>query len=159
MVTWIRYASVALAAAALGWAVGRHTAPERVTETRVENTEAIAQAVSQARRKWMRDVKTTTKTVYVEGKPVERIVYRDSHAGGAEEGSSLGVWAGASAAATSKTVEPRRAGWAIQAAVDPLDPRRVGAEAQIRVFGPIWLGAGMQRTDKIRPAVSARVEF
>ena len=157
-----RYFPVAVAAAVgavLGAVAGRYTAPVRTVETRVENTEAIIQAVAQARREWERDVKTVTKTVYREGKPVERIVYRDSHAAGTTSGATSVTSTSSIESRSMTVVDPARPRWAIQGAVAPLDPSRFAVEGQIRVLGPIWLGAGVQKSDSLRPTLSARLEW
>ena len=64
---------------------------------------------------------------------------------------------------TTRTVETSRPRWAVQArgawVALELVPDHYGAELQLRVLGPLWLGAGVERSTEVRPTLSARLEF
>jgi hypothetical protein len=80
--TWGGAAALALIGA---FGAGRYMAPtkveERTREVVVYKTDerAVAKAVSDARTTWEKEVRDNTRIVtkYVEGKPVERVEYRD----------------------------------------------------------------------------------
>lgn len=162
---------------------GRYTAPVKIeiretvkTETRtVTDDAAVSKAVATAHSEWQRSLEdhSTIKTVYVAGKVSERIVYRDveSHAaGGASSGSTTTVTvehhqdaATVQTVEKVKIVESARPAWAIEAhgawgSLQPY-PEAYAGEVQRRILGPLWVGAGIEHSDKWRPMLSARMEF
>ncbi len=164
---------------AASFVAGRYTAPTKTVETvktvetKVVDQDAIAKAVAFAQAEWKRDVqvKTTVRTIYKDGKPSERIVYRDreSQASGSSTVTASTTAETKTHEATtattekSKTVETARASWAVQAHAGwgavSTTPDQYGGEIQFRLLGPVWAGVGADKTDKVRPTASLRMEF
>jgi len=183
---WLVTGAAALAALVIAFVAGRYSAPVKVTEREkviertVRDEAAIASAVASARASWQRDVQdhTITRTIYREGKPVERIVYvdRDTHSGGSSEATSssqLQVTAHEEAQRTTereKITESGRPGWSV--GVGGLwnpgrlsaRPERYDLELGRRLFGTVWIAARVEAdgvTDLKRARVGAalRLEF
>ena len=159
---------------AAGGVVGRYSLPAKTVETvktvetKVVDQDAIAKAVAFAQSEWKRDVKTTTRVIYRDGKPVERIVYRDassagSSSSGASSSSEVATHVEETKQTETKKVTESRASWAIEAhgawgSASPY-PDQYGGQVQFRLLGPVWIGVGAEKTDKVRPSASVRMEF
>jgi hypothetical protein len=156
---------LALVAAFLG---GRFSAPvrtverEKVVEKSVRDEHAISQAVAEAQAAWNRSVAdhTVTRTIYKEGKPVERVVYvnRETQSAGSSQVTSTVYVDRVVHEVTTQTVtetkieEGARPGWrgAFSAGWGPdltAHPSTYGGELSRRLIGPVWVGV-WGRTDK-----------
>jgi hypothetical protein len=157
-------AALALAAA---FAAGRYAAPTKVVERSVLDETLVARAVANARAEWQRSItdKTVRRTIYRDGKPVERIVYVDREINSSgSSASSLATQTTASLhLATEKITTNARPGWraGVTAAWSPgrlsLEPSRYTAEIDRRLFGTVWVGARLS-TDKTA-GLSLALEF
>lgn len=167
--SWPLTAGVGAAALVLGGLVGRYSGPTRVetravevvktveVERKVIDQEAVSKAVAEAQASWQRDREdhTITRTVYIEGKVSERIVYRDvdTHAAGSSATASTTTATGTShtdatrtadterKTETVKVVETIRPGWRLEAQLHPAGAVFAGASVSRRILGPAWLGA------------------
>lgn len=166
-----RYALIgvgAIAALVLAFLAGRRTAPVRVEERvkietkTVVDQEAVARALTEAKAEWERSTKTrtTTRIVYRDGKPIEKVVYVDRDVlqtatiGIKESSETETKTHGETISTTTQdkvTTFARptwrlaaQAGWSFDAKA--LRPSIFGGELSRQVLGPLWLGA-WARTD------------
>jgi len=162
---WMLYALAGAGGLVLGIVVAKYTLPPKTitkTETKIEQVEVV---------KW-RDrevkvegpVKVVTKTTTVPGPAgptvvVEKVVTKESvttvidNSGASTTGTKVDE-------KTSKTVD-NRAWFAIEGAgALSMDGRWAwSGAAQIRVLGPLWLGAGVIKADTWYVGPTARMEF
>lgn len=169
ILSWPIVAGSVLGALVIGGLVGRYTGPTKVetrtvetvktveVERKVTDTEAVMKAVAEARASWERDRQdhTVVRTVYVEGKISERIVYRDvdTHAGGSTSTASATASADTSHTDATRTAETDRHAetvtvretirpdWRASVQLRPTGVVFAGAEVSRRILGPAWLGA------------------
>lgn len=156
-------AGCVLAALVVAFLGGRRSAPVRVEERErivtqtVVDQAAIQRAVSEAHAEWTRSATdhSTIRTVYLDGKVVEKIVYvdRDVNSGGSSGSSSNTATQVETRTVTNtiteteKVTEFRRASWRISASAGwrldslALRPAIYGGEVSRRILGPVWLGA------------------
>lgn len=167
--SWPIVAGAAAAALVAGGLVGRYTGPTKVETRTVETTrtveverkvvdeEAVTKAVAEARATWQRDRqdRTVTRTVYVEGKVSERIVYRDveSHAGGSSSTATASARTDTAHVDATRTTDTERKAevvtvretirpsWRVAAQLRPAGAVFAGVEVSRRILGPAWLGA------------------
>jgi hypothetical protein len=158
---WMRYAGVALGGLVGGFFICKYTLPPRtVTKTEMKIVEKI---VYQDRIvKEQGPVRTVTRTTTVPGPAgptvtVEKIVEKEKVVTvTVKEGSSTT----AADSKSSVTVDNRP--WvALEASLGLGAEARIAytAGAQMRVLGPLWLGAGVIKADTWYVGPSARVEF
>lgn len=169
-----------LVGAAGGGVAGRYLGPTKTVERVIEKVtyksdeKAISTAVEAAKVEWEKNSQdhTVTKIIYKDGKPVEKIVYvdREVQASGAtvkvvekvvEVEKKVYV---DKIVEKEKIVESYRPWIAVEAtgafSLTPAwPPVAWSAMGDIRVFGPVWIGAGVWRDSEWRPAVKARLEF
>jgi len=142
---------------------GRFSAPVDVREkvTTIRDESAITHAVAEARAQWQRETKTRVliRTIYAEGKPVERVETRDTvtTASGSSGASGAATTATTSHATTQRetVTTSGRPGWAL--GVGGLwEPGRSGyrfmVEADRRIVGGLWLGARVAAAPSSNPA-------
>ena len=153
----------------LGGIGGRYLSPTKVetravekvktveVEKRVVDEQAVVKAVADAKASWQRDREdhTVTRTVYVEGKVSERVVYRDvdTHAAGASSAASATTAKDSVHADTTRTAETDRKtetvtvretvrpDWRASVQLRPSGAVFDGAEVSRRILGPVWIGA------------------
>ena len=182
---WRRYVVIAIGGGVLvaaAWFGGRYTAPAKVetrtvtVEKSVRDEAAIASAVAQARAEWQQSVQdhtvTQTRTVYVQGKPVEKIkivyVDRESQSGGSFDASSVVSIVTVTREETAKATETTRTetgaglpGWSASLgllwtpAKPTKEPTRLEAGLERRLFGTLWLGASVHADIATKPDVRA----
>lgn len=138
---------------------GRYSSRPRVEVRTVVDESAVSRAVELARAEWTRDAEdhTVTRTIYREGRPVERIVYvdREVHSGGTSTTSATTSTATASTSSSAVVPVAPPPGWRAGLAAS-WDPRALrarpglwGAEVDRRIVGGLWVGA---RADSDRRA-------
>lgn len=159
-------AIAAVLALAVAWTAGRYTAPAKIVtkevtvEKRVEvvSQTAINEAVAKAQAEWQKNekVRTVTKTVYKEGKIVEKIVYKDRDT--SESSSSSSSTSSTSVENTTKVNTVEVVKWKEKIVEAKKDRFRIGAGAVVsldqlqlkptyevhggvRVVGGLWAGA------------------
>ena len=160
-------AAGAALALVLAFLAGRFASPTKTVERSVLDERIVAQAVANARAEWQRSIKdrTVTRTVYKDGKPLERTVYvdRETTAGGSSAASASSREQATTHAEASKVTTNARPGWRVSAAAgwDPkaltLKPEVYEGRVERRVLGTVWLGA-WGRTDKTA-GVSVGIEW
>jgi hypothetical protein len=177
-----------VAALIAGGLAGRYLSPTKVetrtletvktvaVERRVVDQEAVTRAVAEARASWQRDRqdRTVTRTVYVEGKVSERIVYRDvdTHAAGSSSTASAATTTDTRHEDATRTAESERKAetvtvretirpdWRLEAQLRPSGAVFAGASVSRRILGPAWLGAwGRPEGDLGTYGLSVGVEF
>jgi hypothetical protein len=157
-----------VAALVAGGLAGRYLSPTKVETRTVETVktveverktidqEAVTKAVAEARASWQRDRQdhTVTRTVYVEGKVSERIVYRDvdTHAAGSSSTASATTATDTRREDATRTAESERKAevitiretirpdWRLEAQLRPAGAVFAGASVSRRVLGPAWIG-------------------
>lgn len=167
--SWPIVAGASAAALLAGGLAGRYLAPTKVetrtvetvktveVERKVTDESAVTKAVAEARATWERDRQdhTVVRTVYVEGKISERIVYRDvdTHAGGSTSTDRTTTTTDTSHTDATRTAETDRKtetvtvretvrpDWRLAAQLRPAGTVFAGAEVSRRILGPAWLGA------------------
>lgn len=172
-----------LAAGALGVCVlaflgGRFSAPvktvekEKVVEKTVRDEDAIARAVANAKAQWAKEVQdhTVTRTIYKEGKIVEKVVFvdRDTKSSGSSEKTSEVASITATHEQTERIVKKEKitegARPRLRLALSlppryPVDFKAIAPELDVRLLGTIWLGARYVHTDKTPLRLALGVEF
>ena len=167
-----------LTALVLAFLGGRFSGPVKVTERvitiekTIRDEEAITKAVAEARAAWDKQVKdhTITRTLYREGKVVERIVYMDretTSSGSSSTASTTDLSVKAHEATETATLKEKiteRARPRFKLALaappsGPLDLRAISGEADVRVLGTIWAGVRYTHTDKTPLRLAVGVEF
>ena len=154
----------ALGVAVAAYFVGRSRAPvrveERTREVKVIDQEAIQRAVTEAHAEWSRseNVRTVTRIVYRDGKPVEKVIYRDREvaAAGRVESSSAQDTRVTTHARDERETETvtvyARPSWRVagqlgwELGAPSLRPQVFGGEVSRQIVGPVWLGL-WARTD------------
>ena len=166
MKPWLKIALAALAGLVLGIVVAKYTLPPKITErtvTKVETVEVV---------KWKEKVviekgpeKVTTRTVTVPGPAgptvtVEKIVEKEKIVT-VRDNSGASNTATDTSSEHSKITDSRP--WL---ALDFMGAIAPGSNqwawtggAQIRVIGPVWVGAGAVKADRWYLGPSARIEF
>lgn len=168
----------ALVACVLSFLGGRFTGPtkivekEKVVEKTVRDESAIAKAVADAKAQWSKEVQdhTVTRTIYKEGKIVEKVVFVDrntksestteTHA--TEETKIVTHEEVAKTVEKEKIVENARPRLRLALSLPlryPLDLKAIAPEFDVRLLGTVWLGARYVHTDKTPLRLSLGVEF
>jgi hypothetical protein len=166
MKPWMRYALVALAGLVLGIVIAKYTLPPKTitkTETKVQVVEKIVYRDNIVKEQG--PVRIVTKTTTVPGPAgptvtVEKVVEK-------EKIVTVTVREGASATdtkvseKTSKTVDNRPV-FALSGlgGIDLSSGRwAFSGDATVRLFGPVWIGAGAIKADTWYFGPAARIEF
>jgi lactam utilization protein B len=178
MTRYLYEAGAVLAALVVGTVGGRFSAPIKTVEKTitiektVRDEEAIARAVADARAQWSKEVQdhTVTRTIYKEGKIVEKVVFvdRDTRSEGSKTTTSEVDTKITTHEEATKTVEKEkvtetgRPRLAVGASLPPRYPvslKAVAPELDVRLLGSVWLGARYVHTDETPFRVALRFEF
>jgi hypothetical protein len=149
-----------------GYVAGRYTTSVKVTERIVTVTKEVEVVKWQDRLVEVQGpVRTTTKTVTVPGPmgptvTVEKVVEKEKvviqtvHDGSSNSSTDTSVDKSKVTDARPWIAAEGMAGWA------PSNAQFLwGATGQIRVLGPLWLGAGVVKADTWYPTAVLRLEF
>lgn len=166
MKPWMRFALAGVAGLVLGIVIAKYTLPPR-TITKTEIKTVVQEKIVYQDRvvKEEGPVRVVTKTVTVPGPAgptvtVEKIVEKEKVV--TQTVREGGVDTVVQTEIVEKKVVDSRPWLALEAmgAIAPDTGRWAwSGDAQIRVLGPVWLGAGVVRTDTWYVGPSARVEF
>ena len=166
MKPWMRYASVALAGLALGIVIAKYTLPPKtITKTEIK-TEVQERVVYKDRVVVEQGpVRVTTRTTTVPGPAgptvtVEKVVEKEKIVTVKDSTGRTDVVV-QQAEKTEKITDSRP--WFALEAMGAMSPETSQwawtGGAQIRVLGPVWLGAGVVKADQWYFGPSARIEF
>jgi hypothetical protein len=163
-------AGVALAALAAAFVAGLYSRPARVeTVTKVE-TKTVTETQWRDRIVYVQSKDTARHVVtHVEKKPDGTVtttktedvkVDQDTGINADSSGEQHQEQQTSAEAKTVTIYERSRFAAEARCAWRPGEaPRFDGAEIQVRALGPFWIGAGIEKTDKLRATASVRAEF